>query len=73
MKELEFTIVLEREDDGRYTAMCPSLPGCYTQGDTADEAREMIKDAIRLHMEERIANNEPVPKEVEIDSVRIAI
>ncbi len=73
MKDLEFMIVLEREDDGCYTAICPSLPGCYSQGDTADEAREMIKDAIRLNVEERIANNEPVPTKVEIDSVRIAM
>ncbi|MFN0156628.1 MAG: type II toxin-antitoxin system HicB family antitoxin [Bacteroidota bacterium] len=73
MKEYEFTILLEKEEGGRYTATCPSLPGCYTQGESEQEAREMIKDAIRLHLEERIANKEPIPSEVEVSTIRIAV
>ena len=73
MKEYEFTVLLEKEDDGRYTATCPSFPGCYTQGDDENEALEMIRDAIRLHIEERIANNEPIPPEVEVSKVHIAV
>ncbi len=51
MKTYEFTVVVERDEDGRYVAVCPSLQGCYTEGETEAEALELIRDAIRLHSE----------------------
>ena len=60
MKTYQFTIVLERDEDGRFLAICPALPGCYTEGETEEEARSMIEDAIRLHLEDRVARGEPV-------------
>jgi predicted RNase H-like HicB family nuclease len=38
---------------GVYRATVPALQGCYTAGDTEEEARELIKDARRLHIEAR--------------------
>lgn len=72
MNEYEFTIILEKEEDGGYTVTCPSL-GCYTQGETIEGASEMIKDAIKLTLEEKKENNEPLPLEVEISKIRIAV
>ena len=63
MKEYNYTIILEREEDGGYHAFCPALPGCHTQGDTYDEAMENIKDAIKLYIESLKSHHEPVPKE----------
>jgi predicted RNase H-like HicB family nuclease len=54
-------VVIEKDSDGYY-AYCPSLQGCYTQGDSYEEALENIEDAIRLHIEDRLANNEPIPR-----------
>ena len=54
MKDYEFTIVIESDEDGRYVAVCPALQGCYTEGESEEEARELIKDAIRLHLEARL-------------------
>ena len=51
-------------------ASVPLLQGCYTQGETYEEALENIKDAIRLHIEARKERGEPVPVEVAIDEVR---
>lgn len=53
MRTIQFTVVIERDEDGRYLAICPALPGCYTEGETEQEARELIEDAIRLHVEDR--------------------
>jgi len=53
-------VVIEKDQDG-YFAFCPVLQGCYTQGDTYEEALDNIEDAIRLHIEDRLANGEPVP------------
>jgi predicted RNase H-like HicB family nuclease len=48
-----FTVVIERDEDGAYIATVPALQGCHTAGDTEEEALELIKDAIRLHIEAR--------------------
>ncbi|HON72394.1 MAG TPA: type II toxin-antitoxin system HicB family antitoxin [bacterium] len=50
---MKHRIIIERDEDGVYIASCPSLNGCYSQGDTLEEAIENIKDAIRLHIEAR--------------------
>ena len=44
----------ELDEDGRYVAICPSLQGRYTEGETEAEAMELIRDAIRLHVEARV-------------------
>ncbi len=51
MKEYNYTVILEREEDGGFHAFCPALRGCHTYGDTYDEASENIKDAIKLYIE----------------------
>lgn len=53
-------VVIEKDSDG-YFAYCPALQGCYTQGDSYEEILNNIQDAIRLHIEDRLANNEPIP------------
>ncbi len=44
-------VVWEDAEDGGYVAECPALPGCVSQGETIDEARENIKDAIQGWLE----------------------
>lgn len=59
-----FTIVIE-PDEGGYHAYVPALPGCHTCGDTLDEARVHIAEAVELHIESLIADGEPIPVERE--------
>ena len=48
----KYPVVLHTDtEDGGYWIECPSLPGCASQGDTIEEALEMIKDAIKGHVE----------------------
>lgn len=54
-------IIVEKDEDG-YFASCPSLQGCYTQGDTYEQTLANIEDAVRLHIEDRLANGEAVPQ-----------
>ena len=42
-----FTVTLDRDEDGYWVVECPSIPGCFSQGDTREEALENIKDAIK--------------------------
>jgi predicted RNase H-like HicB family nuclease len=61
MSTYKFSVVVEKDIDG-YFAFCPELQGCYTQGDTYEEVLENIKDAIRLHIEDRIESGEDIPQ-----------
>jgi len=49
-------IVFEPSDDGGYTATVPELPGCISEGDTLDEARRNIREAIALYRDRRRAD-----------------
>lgn len=73
MKNYRFPIIIEKDGDGYY-ASCPSLQGCFTQGETYEEALENITDAIRLHLEDRLAEGEeiPQPESVSLTSIEIA-
>ncbi len=52
MPMLSYTIVLEPAEEGGYNVSVPALPGCYTQGDTYEQAVAMAHDAIQLWIEE---------------------
>ncbi len=45
-----YQILLDKNDEG-YAVSCPGLPGCWSQGETEEEAIENIKDAIRTYLE----------------------
>ncbi|MBF0411007.1 MAG: type II toxin-antitoxin system HicB family antitoxin [Candidatus Riflebacteria bacterium] len=49
MKKYRFPIIIEHDNDG-YFVYVPALQGCYTQGDTYEEAMENIREAIRGHI-----------------------
>ncbi|MCX6681034.1 MAG: type II toxin-antitoxin system HicB family antitoxin [Methanothrix sp.] len=60
---MNFKVVLVQDVDGGYIVSCPALPGCHSQGDSAKEARENIKEAIEGCMqslaEERMKSGAP--------------
>ena len=58
-----YTVLLEKEDDGGYHAFCPILKGCHSQGDSFEEAIANITEAIELYLESLMADNQPIPKE----------
>jgi predicted RNase H-like HicB family nuclease len=55
MQTIKLTIIIEQDTDG-FTASVPQLPGCFSCGDTEQEAFENIQEAIALYLE-------PVPVE----------
>ncbi len=58
-----FEIVIEKEaeDDG-YSAYSPTLPGCFSNGKTVEEAKRNIREAIRQHIESLQAHGLPIPQ-----------
>jgi predicted RNase H-like HicB family nuclease len=73
MSEYEFTVVIDQDEDGRFVAICPALQGCNTEGESEKEARNLIEDAIRLHVLDRLESGEPIPQEVETTRVRVRV
>jgi predicted RNase H-like HicB family nuclease len=59
---MRYVYVIEQADDGSFSAFVPDLPGCTTSGDTADEVRQNIKDAVDSYVESLREHNEPVPE-----------
>ncbi|MBI2657447.1 type II toxin-antitoxin system HicB family antitoxin [Candidatus Woesearchaeota archaeon] len=50
-KIYNFTVVIEKDEDGYYVGYVPSIKGCHTQGKTIDELMKNIKEAIELCLE----------------------
>ncbi len=74
MVRYRFSVIIEKDKDG-YFAFCPELQGCYTQGNTYEDVLENIKDAIKLHVEDRIDEGEEVPQieSISLTSLEIAV
>ena len=61
MKKYNFTILIEKDEDGIYVASVPALRGCHTQANTVEELLSRIKEAIELCIDvecEEVMQNE---------------
>jgi len=66
MKQYQFTVVCERDEDGRVLAICPALQGCYTEGEMEEGARANIREAIHAHIQSRLVHGECIcPKGIQ--------
>ncbi|MCK4588986.1 MAG: type II toxin-antitoxin system HicB family antitoxin [Nanoarchaeota archaeon] len=66
-----FTVLIERDEDGYYVGSVPSLKGCHSQGKTIEELLKNIKEAIELCLEVE----KEIPKEefVGVQQVKITV
>lgn len=60
-------VVFEEDPGGGFTASVPALPGCVSEGETLDEARTNIREAIELYLEGE--DLERLPRLVGIEQV----
>jgi len=58
---MRFPVVLHTDDGVRYGVTVPDLPGCFSAGDTFDEALDSVHEAIELHLEGLIEEGGDVP------------
>lgn len=74
MKRYLLDVVIEKDKNG-YFAYCPLIQGCYTQGDTYEEALKNIKDAIKLHLEEIEADKQKFlyPESISVTTLEVAV
>jgi predicted RNase H-like HicB family nuclease len=70
-----YTIILDYDAEaGVYAVIVPALPGCFTQGATADEAIERAREAIQGHIEVLAEDGELIPDDcVDIRMLTVAV
>ncbi len=52
LKLNEYTVIIEKDEDGYYVGEVVELPGCFTQARSVEELLKRIKEAIELYLEE---------------------
>ena len=68
-KVRQFTVVIERDEDGYYVASVPSLPSCYTQARTLEKLAPRIREVIALCLAEQ---DSPRMKFVALEQVEVS-
>lgn len=66
-----YYVVFEETSTG-YSAYVPDLPGCVAAGDTLDETRELIREAIQAHVESMREAGEAIPESSIMERVEVA-
>jgi predicted RNase H-like HicB family nuclease len=59
---MQYAVVIEKVPDSNYSAYVPDLPGCISTGDTLDEAKLNIHEAIEFHLDGMRQDGDPIPE-----------
>lgn len=62
MKTYTFRAIIEPDEKNTYHGYVPSLPGCHTWGESIEETRKNVKDAIKVYLVNMVDNEEPLPQ-----------
>ena len=65
-----FPIVIHKDEESVYGVSVPDLPGCFSAGDTFEEAVESAREAIACHLEGLLLDDEPVPTKAPFEAHR---
>ncbi len=68
---MKFLITIFQDEDGVYIAECPSIPGCFSQGNTEQEAEKNIQEAIKECFDVRAEKGMPLT--VAVKQVEVAL
>ncbi len=70
---MKFRIVIEQDEDGKFIASCPTLPGCISDGDTRDEAIINMKDAMEGYLTSVQKSGDPLPLPISEEIVDVNV
>ena len=63
---MEYSVVVHPAEEGGFWVEVPALPGCYSQGETVDEALANVREAIGLYLEALRDDGQDVPKDADV-------
>lgn len=58
---MQYPVIIHKDEDSVYGVIVPDLPGCYSAGDTIEEAIHNAQEAIECHIEGLLLDNESIP------------
>lgn len=58
---MKFRVIIDQDEDGKFVVNCPSLPGCWSQGDSRAEALQNIRDAIEGYLASLRKQGDAIP------------
>ena len=64
-KIYQYTTIFEPAEEGGYVVHVPALPGCHTQGETFEDAKAMVEDAILTYLNVLKEDGDEIPIEPE--------
>lgn len=67
---MRFAVVIHKDPDSCYGVTVPGLPGCFSAGDTLDEAVESVSEAIACHVEGMLMDGEAVPEQPSLEELQ---
>lgn len=70
---MKYLVTFEKSADGSIWARVPDLDGCFSSGNTIDEAKENVKDAIALNLEDLKEEGKPIPEPNILDAELVAV
>ena len=65
---MRYPVVIHKDHDSDFGVIVPDVPGCYSSGDSYDEALSNAIEAIECHLEGLLLDNEPLPVGSSIDN-----
>ena len=68
-----YRVLLEEDEEGKFTVAVPELPGCVSCGNTRDKALQNIKEAIGAYIESLQKHDEPVPPSIHEEIVTVEV
>lgn len=68
---MKYTILLEKQKEGGYTAQCLEVPGAISQGETKEETLKNVKEALALVLE--VLKKEAIKMSKKVEEVTIAV
>lgn len=72
-KLLRYRILITEDENGEFTAECPSLPGCISQGRTRELTLKNIQDAIKGYLESLKKHGDPIPPSISEEIVEVNV
>lgn len=75
-KILKYDVIFEEQKVGGYTVTVPALPGCISEGDTFEEAKANISEAITAYLESMVKHGEEIPSgdtNILVEQIKIQI
>ncbi len=69
---MKYRVVIRPAKEGGFVASVPALEGCFTQGETIEEVRRNIREAIEAYIESLRMDHLPIPEDIYSEEVEVS-